>query len=35
MGLVKANALIGANPEDLHEVEETLELSRPFGPAAL
>ena len=42
MGLVKANALIGANREDLHEVEilglkgnpveETLELSRPFGP---
>jgi len=35
MGLVKANALIGSNPEDLHEVEETLKLSRPFGPAAL
>ena len=34
MGLVKAKALIGANREDLHEVEETLELSRPFGTAA-
>ncbi len=35
MGLDKAKALIGANPEDLREVDETLELSRPFGTAAL
>ena len=35
MGLDKAKALIGANPEDLHEVEKTLEPSRPFGTAAL
>ncbi len=35
MSLDKAKAPIGANPEDLHEVEETLELSRPFGTAAL
>ncbi len=35
MGLVKADVLLGANREDLHEVEETLEPSRPFGMAPL